>query len=154
MITCPVCRRRSTKRDGRAPRPRQRYACHPCRRDFTAISPSILSGYRWPADVILAAVRWYVSYPLSARQVTELLAERGVDVSPRTVLNWTRTFGPQLAVAARVHRRRLGRRSYVDEVLLLRGIEKRYLYRAIDQHGQVIDVLLREQRDLASAQAF
>jgi transposase-like protein len=101
-----------------------------------------LSGYRCPAGVILAAVRWYVSYPLSARQVTELLAERGVDVSPRTVLNWTQTFGPRLAVAARVHRLRLGWRWYVDEVLLFRGIEKRYLYRAVDQHGQVIDVLL------------
>jgi transposase-like protein len=105
MVTCPTCVRRPTKRDGRDHRSRQRYACRPCGRDFTATSTSIFSGYRWPADVILAAVRWYVSYPLSARQVTELLAERGIDVSPRTVLNWTQTFGPQLAVAARVHRR-------------------------------------------------
>ena len=154
MVNCPACRRCPTKRDGRDRRSRQRYACRPCRRDFTATSTSIFSGYRWPADVILAAVRWYVSYPVSARQVTELLAERGIDVSPRTVLNWTQTFGPQLAVAARVHRRRLGRRWYVDEVFLFRGIEKRYLYRAVDQHGQVIDVLLREHRDLASAEAF
>jgi transposase-like protein len=53
-------------------------------------------------------------------------------------------------VAARVHRRRLGRRWYVDEVFMFRGTEKRYL----DQHGEVIDVLLREHRDLASAEAF
>ena len=82
--------------------------------------------------MILAAVRWYVSYPLSARQVTELLAERGVDVSPRTALNWTQTFGPQLALAARVHRR-----WYVDELFMFRATEKRYLYRAVDQHGPV-----------------
>jgi transposase-like protein len=154
MVTCPACRCRPTKRDGRDHRSRQRYACRPCHRDFTGTSTSIFSGYRWPAEVILAAVRWYVSYPLSARQVTELLAERGVDVSPRTVLNWTQTFCPQLAVAARVHRRRLGRRWYVDEVFMFRGTEQRYLYRAVDQHGQVIDVLLREHRDLASAEAF
>jgi IS6 family transposase len=153
----PCLRRRPSKRDGRNHRSRQRYACHPCRRNFTAISTStstsIFSGYCWPADVILAAVRWYVSYPLSARQVAELLAERGVDVSPRTVLNWSQTFGPQLATAARVHRRRLGWRWYVDEVFMFRGTEKRYLYRAVDQHGQVIDVLLHEHRGLASAEA-
>ena len=44
------------------------------------------SGYRWPPEVIVTAVRWYLSYPLSARQVTELLGERGIDISARTVL--------------------------------------------------------------------
>jgi transposase-like protein len=53
------------------------------------------SGHRWPPDVIVTAVRWYLSYPLSGRQVTELLAERGIDVPARTVLPWTQTFGPQ-----------------------------------------------------------
>ena len=99
-------------------------------------------------------MRWYLSYPLSTRQVSELLAERGIDVSARTVLTWSQSFGPQLALAARSHRRRIGRRWYVDEVFLFRGAEKRYLYRAVDQHGQVIDVLRREHRDLASAEAF
>ena len=126
----------------------------PCHRDFTHASSGAFSGYRWPPDVIITAVRWYLSYPLSARQVTELLAERGIDVSARTVLTWTQTFGPQLATAARRHRRRLGRRWYVDEVFLFHGAAKRYLYRAVDEHGQVVDVLLRERRDLASAQAF
>jgi transposase-like protein len=61
---------------------------------------------------------------------------------------------PQLAATARRHRRRLGRRWYIDEVFLFHGAVKRYLYRAVDEHGQVVDVLLRERRDLASAQAF
>ena len=95
---------------------RQRFACHLCRRDFTHASSGAFSGYRWPPEVILTAVRWYLSYPLSARQVTELLAERGIDVSARTVLSWTQTFGPQLATASRRHRRRLGRRWSIDEV--------------------------------------
>jgi transposase-like protein len=102
------------------------------------------------------AVRWYLSLTVSAKQVTWLLAERGIDVTPRTVLTWTQTFGPQLAAEARKHRRRVGRRWYVDEVFLSRkkGEEKRYLYRAVDEHGQVVDVLLREQRDTESARAF
>jgi len=102
------------------------------------------------------AVRWYLSLTVSATQVTWLLAERGVDVTPRTVLTWAQTFGPQLAAEVRTHRRRVGRRWYVDEVFLFRkkGEEKRYLYRAVDEHGQVVDVLLREQRDTESAKAF
>jgi transposase-like protein len=60
----------------------------------------------------------------------------------------------QLATVAPRHRRRLGRRRYVDEVFLFHGAVKRYFYRAVDEHGQVVDVLLRERRDLASAQAF
>src|SRR5438105_1327061 len=57
-------------------------------------------GYRWPADVILIAVRWYLRHPLSGTSVMELLAERGIDVSNRTVLRWAQAFGPQLAPEA------------------------------------------------------
>jgi transposase-like protein len=100
------------------------------------------------------AVRWYCSLPLSAAQVVRLLAERNIDISARTVLNWVQTFGPQLAAALRKHRRRVGRRWTVDEVFCFRGKRKLYLYRAGDEHGQVIDVLLRDKRDGTSAEAF
>ncbi len=154
MILCPDCQQPATKRDGYDEQGRQRYACRPCHRDFTAASTSAFSGYRWPPDVILTAVRWYASYPLSATHVMQFLAERHIDVSARTVLNWVQTFGPQLAKACHSHRRRLGRRWYVDEVFCFRGKQKRYLYRASDQHGQVVDILLRNKRDRASAEAF
>ena len=100
------------------------------------------------------AVRWYCSLPLSAAQVVRLLAERHIDVTARTVLNWVQTFGPQLATVLRRHRRRVGRKWTVDEVFCFRGQRKLYLYRAVDEHGQVIDVLLRDKRDRASAAAF
>jgi transposase-like protein len=154
MIQCPSCQRPATKRDGYDQRGRQRYGCRPCHRDFTAATTSAFSGYRWPADVILTAVRWYASYPLSATHVMQLLAERYIDVSARTVLTWVQTFGPQLAKTLYPYRRRWGRRWYVDEVFCFRGTQKRYLYRAIDQHGQVVDILLRDKRDRASAEAF
>ena len=154
MSTCPSCQQHATKRDGYDGSGRQRYHCHPCHRDFTTHSSSAFSGYRWPPDVILMAVRWYCSLPLSAAQVVRLLAERNIDVSARTVLNWVQTFGPQLAAALRMHRRRVGRKWTVDEVFCFRGQQKLYLYRAVDEHGQVIDVLLRDKRDRASAEAF
>src|SRR5215831_11633335 len=154
MSTCPSCQHPATKRDGYDAFGRQRYHCRPCHRDFTAHSTSIFSGYRWPPDVILMAVRWYCSLPLSAAQVVRLLAERNIDVTARAVLNWVQTFGPQLAAELRKHRRRVGRKWTVDEVFCFRGQQKLYLYRAVDEYGQVIDVLLRDKRDRASAEAF
>src|ERR671936_2821240 len=114
-------------------------------------------SFQWlplPRDVILTAVRWYLAYPLSSRQVLELLAERGIHVSHRTVLNWVQAFGPQLAAEVRRRRRPVGKRWLVDEVFLFRKGQKRYLYRAIDEAGVVVDVLLRDHRDTASAEAF
>ena len=154
MATCPSCQQPASRRDGHDAAGRQRYACRPCGRDFTAHSASAFAGYRWPAEVILLAVRWSLSHPLSATSVMELLAERGIDVSRRTVLRWVQTFGPLLAAEVRRHRRPLGRKCYVDEVCFFRGTEKRYLYRAVDEHGQVVDVLFREHRDTESALAF
>src|SRR5919108_5323615 len=154
MPPCPQCQQPATKRNGRDRRGRQKYACGPCWRTFTENTASAFSGYRWPRDVILTAVRWYLAYPLSSRQVLELLAERGIDVSHRTVLDWVQAFGPQLAAEVRRRRHPVGRSWMVDEVFLCRKGHKLYLYRAIDEVGVVIDVLLREHHDTASAQAF
>ncbi|CAA9278420.1 MAG: hypothetical protein AVDCRST_MAG77-3594 [uncultured Chloroflexi bacterium] len=154
MPACPSCQHPASKRDGHDAAGRQRYACRPCGRDFTERSASAFAGYRWPVEVILLAVRWSLSHPLSAASVMELLAERGIDVSKRTVLRWVQTFGPLLAAEVRRHRRPLGSKCYVDEVFFFRGKDKRYLYRAVDETGQVVDVLFREHRDTESAVAF
>jgi transposase-like protein len=154
MPNCPQCQHSVVTRDGHDRHGRQRFTCARCARDFTIRSASAFSGYSWPAEVILMAVRWYLRHPLSATSAMELLAERGVDVSARTVLRWVQTFGPQLAEEARKHRRPLGNAWYTDEMFFFRGSDKWYLYWAVDESGQVVDVLLREQRDTASAEAF
>jgi transposase-like protein len=93
----------------------------------------------------VSEVRWCLAYPLSSRQVLELLADRCIDVSHRTILTWSQVFGPLLAAEVR-RRRRVGGRWFVNDVFLFRKTEKRYLYRAIDEHGQVVDMLLRDHR--------
>jgi transposase-like protein len=85
MPLCPSCQQPASKRNGFDRRGRQKYTCSACRRTFTEDTASAFSGYRWPADVILTAVRWYLSYPLSSRQVLELLAERGMRTSNRRI---------------------------------------------------------------------
>ena len=137
MIACPHCQQPATKRDGYAAVGRQRYHCRPCHRDFTVNSTSAFAGYRWPPDVILMAVRWYCSLPLSAAQVVRLLAERNIDVWPRTVLNWVQTFGPQLATVIKRYRRRVGRKGTVDEVFCFRGKQKLYLAQTQQLRRQV-----------------
>jgi transposase-like protein len=69
MATCPTCHEPATRRDGFDRRGRQRFACHLCYRDFTHACGGAFSGYRWPPEVIVTAVRWYLSHQLSARQV-------------------------------------------------------------------------------------
>jgi IS6 family transposase len=112
------------------------------------------AGFRFPSDVIMVAVRWYLRYGLSYRDVEELLAERGITVDHVTVYRWVQRFTPLLIDAARPCRHAPGDRWFADETYVKVAGRWVYLYRAIDQYGQVIDVLMSEQRDLAATRRF
>jgi IS6 family transposase len=103
---------------------------------------SSFAGFRFPQDVILIAVRWYLRYGLSYRDVEELLAERGIPVDHVTVFRWVQRFTPLLIDAARPCRHVPGDRWFVDETYLKVAGRWVYLYRAVDQFGQVIDVVV------------
>ena len=104
--------------------------------------------------MILLAVRWYLRYGLSYRDLEELLAERGIEVDHVTLFRWVQRFTPELIDAARPSRHAVGDRWFVDETYVKVNGAWRYVYRAVDQHGQVIDVLVSRRRDLASARRF
>jgi len=118
------------------------------------VPPSGFAGFRFPAEVILLAVRWYLRYGLSYRDLEELLAERGVEVDHVTLYRWVQRFTPQLVDAARPSRHSGGDRWFVDETYVKVSGEWRYLYRAVDQFGQVIDVMLSNSRDAKAARRF
>jgi transposase-like protein len=99
-------------------------------------------------------VRWYLRYGLSYRDLEELLAERGVAVDYVTVCRWVQRFTLLFADAARPLRHATGDRWFVYETYVKVAGRRRYLYRAVDQFGQVIDVLLSQQRDSAAARRF
>ena len=115
------------------------------RRHPAPVSRSAFAGFRFPAEVITVAVRWYLRYGLSYRDVEELLAERGVEVDHVTVYRWVQRFTPLFADAARFARHAPGDRWFVDETYVKVGGVWRYVYRAVDQHGQVIDVLVSKR---------
>ena len=104
--------------------------------------------------MIVLAVRWYLRYGLSYRDVEELLAERGIAVDHVAVYRWVQRFTPLLIDVARPCRHAAGDRWYVDETYVKVAGRWRYLYRAIDQYGHVIDVLVSDKRDLAATRRF
>ena len=116
--------------------------------------PSGFTGFRFPPEVILLAVRWYLRYGLSYRDLEELLAERGVEVDHVTLYRWVQRFTPLLIDTARPVRHLAGDRWFVDETYVKVAGVWSYVYRAVDQYGQVIDVYVSQRRDIASARRF
>ncbi|MDX2381162.1 MAG: IS6 family transposase, partial [Acidimicrobiia bacterium] len=112
------------------------------------------AGFRFPPDVVLLAVRWYLRYGLSYRDVEELLAERGIEVDHVTIYRWVQRFTPLVIEAARPCRHSVGDRWFVDETYVKVAGVWRYVYRAVDQHGQVIDVLVSKRRNISAATRF
>jgi transposase, IS6 family len=115
------------------------------------IAGSAFAGFCFPPEVIVLAIRWYPRFALSYRDVEELLAERGVQVDHVTVYRWVARFTPLLAEAARPCRHAVGDRWQVDETDVKVAGQWRYVYRAIDQFGQVIDVFVSQRRDAKAA---
>ena len=127
------------------------------RRRHLAPSVSELSsfkGFRFPPDVILLAVRWYMRFGLSSRDVEELLAERGLEVDHVTLYQWVQRFTPLLVDAAGPCRHAVAGRWFVDETYVKVAGVWRYVYRAVDQHGQVIDVYVSAHCDITAARKF
>ena len=121
---------------------------------MSSSSASAFAGFRFPREVISVAVRWYLRYGLSYRDVEELLAERGVTVDHVTIYRWVQRFTPEFVEAPRPTRHLLGDRWFVDETYVKVNGRWTYLYRAVDQYGQVIDVWLSARRDLTAARVF
>ena len=115
----------------------------------TAIS---YAGFRFPPELISYAVWLYFRFPLSLRMVEEMLAARGIEVTYETVRRWALKFGEQAARRIRARRSTFGDKWHLDEVVITINGKKRWLWRAVDQFGIVLDGLLQSRRDRYAAQ--
>jgi putative transposase len=111
-------------------------------------------GAHFVQDIILTCVWWYLAYPLSYRQVEELMEERGVSVDHATIKRWVLKYSPQLEEAFHRRKRPVRVSWRMDETSIMVKGEWRYLCRAVDNQGQTIDFLLTEQRDQEAALRF
>ena len=110
--------------------------------------------HRFPSEIISHAVWLYHRFCLSFREVEELLAERGVTVTYETIRQWCQKFGPAYARKLKKRQGRLGDTWHIDEVFVTIQGERHYLYRAVDQDGDVIDILVQRRRNQRAAERF
>ena len=116
--------------------------------------PSLFKWRHFQADIILCAVRWYLRYALSYRDVEELLRERGVKVDHTTVYRWVQRYAPELDRRCRPALRATNDSYRLDETYIKIKTQWHYLYRAVDSTGATLDFMLSATRDAGAAEQF
>ena len=111
-------------------------------------------GYRFPAEIISHAVWLYHRFGLSFRDTEDLLAQRGITVTYESIRRWCRTFGPRYARALRKRRGRMGDTWHLDELFVTIRGKRQYLWRAVDEDGDTIDILVQSRRNRRAAIRF
>ena len=118
---------------------------------LTAMISLSYRGHRFPASIIQQAIWLYLRFSLSYRDVEELLADRGLDLSYETIRRWVLKFGPLVARRLRQRRPRAGDRWHLDEMVVRIAGKRMYLWRAVDQEGEILDLLVQSRRDKRAA---
>jgi len=117
-------------------------------------TPTLFTGRHFDRLLIIQAVRWYITYKLSYRDVCELMAERGVTLVHTTVMRWVQCYVPVFEKRWQKYARPVGLSWRVDETYIRVKGKWTYLYRAVDKQGRTVDFLLSEKRDKAAAKRF
>ena len=117
----------------------------------TSKQASLFAGYRFPAEIITHVVWLYFRFPLSLRMVDEMLAACGIVISHETVRQWALKFGRLFARALRRRQPKAGDKWYLDELVIPINKLKDWLWRAVDQHGMVLDILVQSRCDKKAA---
>src|SRR5215470_2035832 len=114
------------------------------------MAPLCYQRHRFPPEIIQHAIWLYLRFTLSYRDVEELLAERGLDISYETVRRWVLKFGPAIARRLRQRRPRPSNSWHLDEMVVHIAGKRMYLWRAVDDEGEVLDMLVQRRRDSRS----
>ena len=115
---------------------------------------SLFKRRRFPVDIILLCVRWYCKYGISYRDLAEMMQERGVNVDPSTIFRWVQRYAPEIEKRVRRYQGYRSGSWRVDETYVRVSGKWRYLFRAVDKHGQLIDFMLSDRRNTQAAYRF
>src|SRR5579864_6506401 len=144
-----------TERPERTAQGYRRFRCRECGRQFNERSTGLLNRTQYPSDVIALVVLWRLRYKLSLRDLAEMCLIRGFVFTYEAVRDWEAKLTPTLAEELRRSRKgKVGRSWYVDETYIRMNGGWKYLYRAIDRDGALVDVMLSEHRNMAAAKRF
>lgn len=121
---------------------------------MTKVRASLYHRHRFPAEIIAEAVWLYYRFPLSLRMVEDMLAYRGIIVTHKTVREWAEKFGRAYANKIRRRTPRLGDKWHLDEVVITIKGKRHFLWRAVDQDGFVLEVLVQKRRNTKAAKRF
>ena len=116
-----------------------------------------LNAFKWKhfvGEIILQTVRWYLKYPLSYRNLKEMMAERGIKVDHTTIMRWVHQYSPEIEKRIRRHLRPTNDSWRVDETYIKVKGKWKYLYRTVDSDGDTIDFMLSSKRDRQAAKRF
>ena len=131
------------------------FRCRECRRVFNERTATPFNYLQFPTDIVLLVVLWRLRYKLSLRDLAEMFLVRGFEFTHEAVREWEQRFAPLIAEQLRSARRgKVGRSWYADETYIKVGGKWCYLYRATDREGNLVDSMLSENRDMASAKRF
>jgi transposase-like protein len=115
---------------------------------------SVLKRRRFPVEIILLCVRWDRKYGISYRDLAEMMSERGVSVDPSTTFRWVQRYAPEIEKRNGLHQRPRSGSWRVDETYVRVGGRSKYLFRAVDKHGQLINFMLSDRRNSRAAYRF
>ncbi len=155
-MNCPYCASPTTKEQTKKTSLGYRtFRCSACHRIFNERTGSPFNFLEYPTDIVLLVVVYRLRYKLSLRDVAEIFLERGFQFTHEAVRDWEERFAPLMAEQLRVKRRGHVRSSwYVDETYVKVRGKWCYLYRALDRHGNLVDSMLSEKRDMEAAKRF
>ena len=155
-MTCPYCQSTTTsERSKKTQLGYRTFCCQTCTRRFNERTGTDFNYLEFPTDIGLLVVLWRVRYKLSLRDLAEMFLERGFEFTHETVREWQARFAPLLADKLRAKRKgQAGRSWHVDETYIKVGGVWKYLYRAIDRDGNLVDSMLSEHRDMDAAKRF
>lgn len=155
-MNCPYCHSaQTTKLSRKTNLGYQEYRCRQCQRGSNQRSGTLFNFLEVPTDIVFLVVLWRLRYKLSLRDLAEIFLEGGFEFTHEAVREWEERFAPLLA--DQVRRKRKGKASkswQVDETYIKVQGKWRYLYRAIDDDGNLVDSMLSEKRDMEAAKAF